>query len=40
MLTELIKEAATVEEAKAAILAELGLPEERVSFEILQTAQK
>lgn len=40
MLTELIKEAATVEEAKAAILAELGLPEERVSFEILQNAQK
>lgn len=40
MLTELIKEAASVEEAKAAILAELALPEERVTFEVLQEAQK
>lgn len=40
MLTELVKEAATEEEAKAAILAELDLPEERVMFEVLQAAQK
>lgn len=40
MLTELIKEAATEEEAKAAILAELGVAEERVTFEVLQPAQK
>ena len=40
MLTELVKEAATEEEAKAAILAELALPEERVTFEVLQAAQK
>ncbi|MBQ8753000.1 MAG: protein jag [Clostridia bacterium] len=39
-MTELIKEAATVEEAKAAILAELALPEERVTFEVLQEPQK
>jgi spoIIIJ-associated protein len=40
MLTELIKEAATEEEAKAAILAELGVAEDRVTFEVLQPAQK
>ena len=40
MWTELVKEAASEEEAKAAILAELALPEERVTFEVLQPAQK
>ena len=40
MLKEAIKEAATIEEAKAAAAQELGVPEEKAQFEILQAPQK
>lgn len=40
MLKEAIKEAATIEEAKAAAARELGVPEEKAQFEILQAPQK
>lgn len=40
MLKESIKEAATIEEAKAAAARELGVPEEKVQFEVLQAPQK
>ena len=36
MLKEAIKEAATIEEAKAAAARELGVPEEKAQFEVLQ----
>ena len=40
MLKEAIKEAATIEEAKAAAARELGVPEEKAQFEGLQAPQK
>lgn len=40
MSKELIKEAATVEEAKALIAAELGVAEEAITFEVLQQPEK
>ena len=40
MLKEAIKEAATIEEAKAAAARELGVPEEKAQFEVLQAPQK
>lgn len=40
VLKEAIKEAATIEEAKAAAVRELGVPEEKVLFEVLQAPQK
>lgn len=40
MRKELIKEAATVEEAKALIAAELGVAEEAITFEVLQQPEK
>ncbi len=40
MLKEAIKEAATIEEAKAAAARELGVPEEKALFEVLQAPQK
>ena len=36
MATEIVKEAASVEEAKAAALAALGVAEDKVTFEVLQ----
>lgn len=40
MLREAIKEAATIEEAKKEAAAELGLPVEKIQFEVLQVPQK
>lgn len=40
MLKEAVKEAATVEEAKRAVAAELGMAEEKLQFEVLQMPQK
>lgn len=40
MLKESIKEAATIEEAKQAIAAELGLAPDQLTFEVLQEPQK
>ena len=40
VLKEAIKEAATIEEAKAAAARELGVPEEKARFEVLQAPQK
>ena len=40
MLKEAIKEATTLEEAKRAAAAELGLEEDQLQFEILQMPQK
>ena len=40
MNNEIIKEAATVEEAKSLIAAELGVMEDRIAFEVLQEAGK
>ncbi len=40
MSKELIKEAATVEEAKALIAAELGVAEDAITFEVLQQPEK
>ena len=40
MLRESIKEAATIDEAKQAAAADLGLPVEKLKFEILQIPQK
>lgn len=40
MNNEIIKEAATVEEAKSLIAAELGVTEDRIAFEVLQEAGK
>ena len=40
MLKEAIKEAPTIEEAKAAAVRELGVPEEKALFEVLQAPQK
>lgn len=40
MLKEAIKEATTLEEAKRAAAAELGLEEDQLQFEILQMAAK
>lgn len=37
---EATKEAVTLEEAKAAIVRELGVPEDRIQFEVLQQPQK
>ena len=40
MQKEIIKEAATVEEAKALIVAELGVAEEQIAFEVMQEPSK
>ncbi len=40
MEKEIIKQAATVEEAKALIMEELGLPEDSITFEVLQQPGK
>ena len=40
MSKEIIKEAASVEEAKALIIAELGVSEDAVTFEVVQEAGK
>lgn len=40
LLKEAVKEAATVEEAKRAVAAELGVAEEKLQFEVLQMPQK
>lgn len=40
MAKEIVKEAATVEEAKALIAAELNAPEDKISFEIVQEGGK
>lgn len=40
LLKEAVKEAATVEEAKRAVAAELGMAEEKLQFEVLQMPQK
>lgn len=40
MLKEAVKEAATVEEAKRAVAAELGMAEEKLQFKVLQMPQK
>ena len=40
MAKEIVKEAATVEEAKALIAAELNAPEEKIAFEIVQEGGK
>lgn len=40
LLKEAVKEAATVEEAKRAVAAELGMAEEKLQFKVLQMPQK
>ena len=40
MQKEVTKEAATLEEAKEAIIRELGVPGEKIRFDVLQQPQK
>ncbi len=40
LANEIVKEASTIEEAKAAAAEALGVPEEQLSFEVLQEPQK
>ena len=40
MQKEVTKEAATLEEAKEAIIRELGVPGEKICFDVLQQPQK
>ena len=40
MNKEIIKEAASIEEAKALIIEELGVAEDAITFEVMQEAEK